>query len=64
MGRVVKSAVTVAALAAGFCQWGWDFAWVVLGVVLFGRALVGLASFIVSLVCLVGLLWFIFTHIL
>ncbi len=60
IGWVVK----IAASAVGFYLWGWDFAWVVLGVVFCGRLLKGIASCLVSLICLIGFFWFIFTHIL
>jgi hypothetical protein len=53
----------MAGVVAGFATWGADFVWVVLGVVIFGNILKGIASFLISLACLIGLLWFIFTHI-
>ncbi len=59
MGWVVKIATTL----FGFYLWGWDFVWVVLGVVFCGRLLKGIALFFISIVCLTGFLWFIFTHI-
>jgi hypothetical protein len=56
-------AVKITAIATGFYLWGIDFAWVVLGVVLFGNVIKGVVSFLLSLACLVGFVWFIFTHI-
>jgi len=56
-------AVKIGFAVAGFATWGVDFVWALLGLALFGHILKGIASFILSLVCLVGFIWFIFTHI-
>ena len=60
---IIGLILRVAGVAAGFCIWGWDFAWVVLGLLFCWRLIKGIASCIVSLICLIGFIYFIFTHI-
>ncbi len=63
IGAVLKTAGVVAGIIAGFCTWGVDFFWALAGLFLFGRIIKGVALFILSLVCLIGFLHFIFAHI-
>lgn len=59
----IKLVVKIAATAVGFYVWGVDFIWVVLGVVFCWNILKGIASCLVSLTCLIGFFYFLFTHI-
>ncbi len=63
IGAVLKTAVCVAGTVAGFCTWGVDFVWALVGVFLFGRIIKDVARFLLSLVCLIGFIYFIFTYI-
>ena len=59
----IKLVVKIVATVAGFYLWGMDFIWVVLGVVFGWNILKGIASCLVSLICLIGFFYFLFTHI-
>lgn len=59
IGWVLKIGLTV----AGFCIWGIDFIWVVLGLVFCWNILKSLVSCLISLICLIGFFYFLFTHI-
>lgn len=59
----IKWVVKIVATAVGFYVWGVDFIWVVLGVVFCWNILKSIASCLVSLICLVGFFYFLFTHI-
>lgn len=59
IGLVVK----IVATALGFYLWGVDFIWVVLGLVFCYRILRGILSCLLSLICLIGFFYFLFTHI-
>ena len=59
----IGAVLEIAGIVTGFCIWGWDFAWVVLGLLFCWRLIKGIASCIVSLICLIGFIYFIFTHI-
>jgi hypothetical protein len=59
----LRVAGIIVAIVAGFGIWGVEFVWVVLGLVFCWRIIKGIASCLVSLVCLIGFFWFIFTHI-
>lgn len=56
-------AVCIVGAVAGFCAWGAEFIWVVLGVVFCWRILRAVASCLVTFVCLIGFFWFLITHI-
>jgi hypothetical protein len=59
IGWVIK----IAATATGFYLWGWDFAWVVLALVFGWPIIKNVVSCLITLACLVGLFYFLFTHI-
>jgi hypothetical protein len=59
IGLILK----IAGIVAGFCVWGGDFVWALLGLVFCWPLIKGIASCLVSLICLVGFFWFLFTHI-
>lgn len=59
----IKLVVKIAATAAGFYIWGVDFIWIVLGLVFCWGILRAIASCLVSLICLIGFFWFLFTYI-
>ena len=60
----IKSVVLIVATVAGFCIWGIDFIWAVLGLYLCWNILKGILSCLLSLACLIGFFYFLFTHIL
>jgi hypothetical protein len=62
--RVAGVAGIMTGTITGFCLWGADFVWVVLGLVFCRRILRRIASCLLSLVSLIGFFYFIFTHIL
>ena len=53
----------VAGIVAGFSIWGVDFIWALLGLVFCWRIIKGIASCLVSLICLIGFFYFIFTYV-
>ena len=59
IGWVLK----IAGVAVGYYLWGWDFTWAVAGLVFCWGIIKAIASCLISLICLGGLLWFLFTHI-
>jgi hypothetical protein len=59
----LRATVVIVSIVAGFSIWGVEFVWVVLGLVFCWRIIKGIASCLVSLICLIGFFWFIFTHI-
>jgi hypothetical protein len=59
----LRVAGIIVSIVAGFGIWGVEFIWVVLGLAFCWRIIKGIASCLVSLICLIGFFWFIFTHI-
>ncbi len=59
----IGAVLEIAGIVTGFCIWGVDFFWALAGLFLFGRIIKGVALFILSLVCLIGFIYFIFTYI-
>ncbi len=63
IGAVLKIVGIVAGTVAGFCTWGVDFVWALVGVFLFWNVIKGVALSVLSLICLIGFIYFIFTYI-
>jgi hypothetical protein len=59
----IKSVVLIVATVAGFCVWGIGFIWAVLGLYLCWNILKGILSCLLSLACLAGFFYFLFTYI-
>ena len=59
----IKSVVLIVTTVAGFCIWGIDFIWAVLGLYLCWNILKGILSCLISLACLIGFFYFLFTYI-
>lgn len=60
----VKTILQILFCVWGFCVWGTEFLWVVLGFVFCYDIIRGLFSCLISLVALVGFFYFLFTHII
>lgn len=59
----IKWVVKILAVAVGFYVWGVEFIWVVLDVYFCWNILRGFASCLVSLIALIGFIYFLITHI-
>lgn len=59
----IKSGVKILATVVGFYVWGVEFIWVVLGVYFCWNIIRGIASCLVSLIALIGFIYFLITHI-
>lgn len=59
----VEAGIKIGAVAFGFCIWGYDFFWVVLGLYFCWNILRGILSCLLSLIYLIGFIYFLINHI-